>query len=279
LVSNGSTCAATPGHNRRSAEDAEHDEAMGEAFLQNFTKDITQACRYHFKNFAGALVDRLTGAAGTGSQGIQGREGGRVAALRLLSSVVDLPASASSLVVQNILTALAPHVRQLATLARPSSNPNSQGSSGAGRAGAGEESSLVRRQRMFIGLARRLLALDAACASAGIGGRGRIIFTADVESPDLGPTGPGPGAALAEAIGHVICPAESDNLGVIDLVGGEIGPAQREALLLLPLLLDAGGRASAAAAAAATRLARLLRDAGGARAPKAGLYKLNPVDP
>jgi hypothetical protein len=113
-------------------------------------------------------------------------------------------------------------------------------------AGAGEETSLARRQRMFLGLARRVLALDAACAALGSGPNPRVIFAANP-----GQEATDPGTTLAEAIGFIICDVPE---------AADIGPAQREALQLLPFLLEAGGKAGAAAAAAAAQLARLLVD-------------------
>ena len=105
---------------------------------------------------------------------------------------------------------------------------------------------MARRQRMFLGLARRVLALDAACAALGNGPDPRVIFAANADQAAADS-----GTILAEAVGFIICDVPE---------AADIGPAQREALQLLPFLLEAGGTAGAAAAAAAAQLARLLVD-------------------
>ena len=158
---------------------------------------------------------------------------GRAAALRMLSSALEVPASttAAGLTEQNILAALKPHASRLANLADFHED-------------ALEDVST--RRRTLVNLTRRVLALDAAVKT-------RVIFGED--GGDVQKT-------LADAIGRVICPNPDP-----DSDGGEIGAAQREALSLLPELIRAGGYAPVPAIAAATRLASLLRDGGGAAAP------------
>jgi hypothetical protein len=51
---------------RRGLKEADNAEAMGEAFLQNFPLEITQAAKYNFAKYAGALVSRLTAGPGRG---------------------------------------------------------------------------------------------------------------------------------------------------------------------------------------------------------------------
>ena len=197
-------------------------QARGEAFLQNFPKDVAGACRWNFGKYAKPLVDRVVDGGP-----------GRTAALRMLSSALEVPASttAAGLTEQNILAALKPHAARLANLADFHED-------------ALEDVST--RRRTLVNLTRRVLALDAAVKT-------RVIFGED--GGDVQKT-------LADAIGRVICP-NSDP----DSDGGEIGAAQREALSLLPELIRAGGYAPVPAIAAATRLASLLRDGGGAAAP------------
>ena len=206
----------------RSAKDAEEAAARGEAFLQNFPKDVAGACRWNFGKYAKPLVDRVVNGGP-----------GRTAALRMLSSALEVPASttAAGLTEQNILAALKPHASQLENLADFHED-------------ALEDVST--RRRTLVNLTRRILALDAAVKT-------RVIFGED--GGDVQKT-------LADAVGRVICPNPDP-----DSDGGEIGAAQREALSLLPELIRAGGYAPVPAIAAATRLASLLRDGGGAAAP------------
>ena len=104
---------------------------------------------------------------------------------------------------------------------------------GDGDGVSGEDSTLVRRQRILLGLARRLFALDAACAGLGPGRR-RVLFP---EGPKTASASPG--AVLADAVASTMCP-ETETFA-----GEDVGPAQRDALALLPLVLDAGESAAA----------------------------------
>ena len=149
---------------------------------------------------------------------------GRTAALRMLSSALEVPASttAAGLTEQNILAALKPHASRLANLADF-------------REDASEDVST--RRRTLVNLTRRILALDAAVKT-------RVIFGED--GGDVQKT-------LADAVGRVICPNPDPDSNGGEI--GEIGAAQREALSLLPELIRAGGYAPVPAIAAATRLA------------------------
>ena len=71
-----------------------------------------------------------------------------------------------------------------------------------------------------------------------------------------------PGAVLADAVASTMCP-ETETFA-----GEDVGPAQRDALALLPLVLDAGESAAASCVSAAARIARLTRDAGARPRPK-----------
>lgn len=253
------------GGSRRSAKDARRAEAAGEAFLCNFPKDIAGAVKWNFANYVSALVDRVVAPSGTpGSVG-------KVAALRLLSSALDPPAKTPSFLEASVrggpgdvLRAALPHLHRLASMAERDSDDASQMSIG-GAGGVGEESSLVRRQRVFIGLAKRALALDAVCVAAGGGKKTSSVLFNAASGED---TNTAPGVILAEAVGRVICPKSAVDRDDVVVLTHEVGPAQREALSLLPLLVDAGGAAASAAASAAGRLAKRSRDAGGASAPK-----------
>ena len=102
---------------------------------------------------------------------------GRTAALRMLSSALEVPASttAAGLTEQNILAALKPHASQLANLADFHED-------------ALEDVST--RRRTLVNPTRRVLALDAAVKT-------RVIFGED--GGDVQKT-------LADAVGRVICP-------------------------------------------------------------------------
>ena len=172
---------------------------LSNPFLQNFPKDVAGACRWNFGKYAKPLVDRVVNGGP-----------GRTAALRMLSSALEVPASttAAGLTEQNILAALKPHASQLENLADFHED-------------ALEDVST--RRRTLVNLTRRILALDAAVKT-------RVIFGED--GGDVQNT-------LADAIGRVICPNPDP-----DSDGGEIGAAQREALSLLPYPGGARRRAS-----------------------------------
>jgi len=213
---------------RRSVKSGKEAAANGEAFLQNFPKDVAGACRWNFVKYAEPLVARLVHGGS-----------GRTAALRMLSTALEVPAGTGvgpsmGLTEQNILAALKPHVEALATLVE---TPHSDGN----------PDDASTRRRTFVNLARRILALDAAVKT-------RVIF---------GENGGDVQRILADAIGAVVCSTDFDP----EADGAEIGAAQREALSLLPELIAAGGYAPVPSIKAAARLASYLRDGGGAAAP------------
>jgi hypothetical protein len=189
---------------RRSVKSGKEAAANGEAFLQNFPKDVAGACRWNFVKYAEPLVARLVHGGS-----------GRTAALRMLSTALEVPAGTGvgpsmGLTEQNILAALKPHVEALATLVE---TPHSDGN----------PDDASTRRRTFVNLARRILALDAAVKT-------RVIF---------GENGGDVQRILADAIGAVVCSTDFDP----EADGAEIGAAQREALSLLPELIAAGGYA------------------------------------
>ena len=213
---------------RRSVKSGKEAAANGEAFLQNFPKDVAGACRWNFVKYAEPLVARLVHGGS-----------GRTAALRMLSAALEVPAGTGvgpsmGLTEQNILAALKPHVEALATLVE---TPHSDGN----------PDDASTRRRTFVNLTRRILALDAAVKT-------RVIF---------GENGGDVQRILADAIGAVVCSTDFDP----EADGAEIGAAQREALSLLPELIAAGGYAPVPSIKAAARLASYLRDGGGAAAP------------
>ena len=166
----------------RRARDARRAAEAGEAFLQNFPKDVTAACRWHFDKYARTLTRRVVDGGF-----------GETAALRLLTAVLEPPSGSgsASFVEMKILESVAPHLETLATLAKPpretfddekaktfglaAGERASPAARGDGDGVSGEDSTLVRRQRILLGLARRLFALDAACAGLGPGRR-RVLF-------------------------------------------------------------------------------------------------------
>ena len=239
----------------RRARDARRAAEAGEAFLQNFPKDVVAACRWHFDKYARTLTRRVVDGGF-----------GETAALRLLTAVLEPPSGSgsASFVEMKILESVAPHLETLATLAKPPRETFADEKDASERAWArgdgdgvsGEDSTLVRRQRILLGLARRLFALDAACAGLGPGRR-RVLFP---EGPKTASASPG--AVLADAVASTMCP-ETETFA-----GEDVGPAQRDALALLPLVLDAGESAAASCVSAAARIARLTRDAGARPRPK-----------
>jgi len=239
---------------------------LGEFFLQTFRKDVVAAVRWNFSACVETLVRRV----------VDGGDG-ETAALQLLFAALEAPASgaATSFVETKILEALAPRLETLATLADRSTVPVSVSTRQERKDRKGNENETEtetferfdERRRACVELARRALALDAACAGTGPG-RGRVLFperllraaTATTETKTTEKEA-APGDALARAVASVACPdAEA-------FTGDDVGPAQREALAAFPALLAAGGNAAAIAAAASARLARLLRDSGASRAP------------
>ena len=255
---------------------------LGECFSQTFRKDVVAAVRWNFPACVEALVRRV----------VDGGDG-ETAALQLLFAALDAPANgaATSFVETKILEALAPHLVTLASLADRSSAARARRSEKRASSRGGKDRACRRegseddretrdakpepepeteteteiferfdeRRRACVELARRAVALDAACAGSGPG-RGRVLFperravTATAQED-------APGDALARAVASVACPDSEA------FTGDDVGPAQREALAVFPALLAAGGNAAAITAAAAARLARLLRDSGASRAP------------
>ena len=66
---------------RRSVKSGKEAAANGEAFLQNFPKEVAGACRWNFVKYAEPLVARLVHGGS-----------GRTAALRMLSAALEVPA-------------------------------------------------------------------------------------------------------------------------------------------------------------------------------------------
>ena len=236
------------------------DAILGETFLQTFRKDVVAAVRWNFPACVEVLVRRV----------VDGGDG-ETAALQLLFAALDAPAdgAATSFVETKILEALAPHLGTLASLADRSTvkrarffekkrrREDSEDERKSGSDSEPEPETHERfdeRRRACVELARRAVALDAACAGTGPG-RGRVLFPERRSSE-----GDAPGDVLARAVASVACSdAEA-------FTGDDVGPAQREALAAFPALLAAGGVAAGVAAAAGARLARLLRDSGASRA-------------
>ena len=236
---------------------------LGETFLQTFRKDVVAAVRWNFPACVEVLVRRV----------VDGGDG-ETAALQLLFAALDPPAdgAATSFVETKILEALAPHLGTLASLADRSTAARARRKR---RREDSEDERKTRdsepepepetherfdeRRRACVELARRAVALDAACAGTGPG-RGRVLFPERRAVTNAAAEGDAPGDVLARAVASVACSdAEA-------FTGDDVGPAQREALAAFPALLAAGGNAAGVAAAAAARLARLLRDSGASRA-------------
>ena len=220
--------------------------AMGEAFLQNFPKDVVAAVRWHFPACVEILVQRI----------VQSKPGA-TAALRLLFAALELPENGSVTIVETqILDAIAKHAEEIASLVDCDSvcdaNDLDQTSS------VKEFERFDECRRACVELVRRAVALDAACAGTGPG-QGRVLFPARPK-PGSSETQSAPGDALVRAVAAVACPDTET------FTEDDVGPAQREALEVFPAFLAAGGAAAAIAASAAKRLARLLRDSGASRA-------------
>jgi hypothetical protein len=288
-------CSKTP--NRAAGSHQNAAAKFGEAFLQNFPKDVVAAVRWHFKSCVESLVQRVV----DGSPGSTG-------ALNLLFAVLELPTNgaATTIVETQILTALAVRAPEIASLVDRSTVHNSGTGHGLDHGEVREADDHKddngaafrrhdERRRACVELVRRAIALDQACAGFGPG-RGRVLFPAPTKPKPKSTDSTGstetetgsnaPGDPLAIAVASVACPDTET------FTGDDVGPAQREALDVFPQLLLAGGGAAAIAAAAAKRLvsisqsprsasliahtrltlsflsyqARLLRDSGASRA-------------
>ena len=152
---------------------------LGETFLQTFRKDVVAAVRWNFPACVEVLVRRV----------VDGGDG-ETAALQLLFAALDAPAdgAATSFVETKILEALAPHLGTLASLADRSTAARARRKR---RREDSEDERKTRdsepepepetherfdeRRRACVELARRAVALDAACAGTGPG-RGRVLF-------------------------------------------------------------------------------------------------------